>query len=188
MPTHAADLTTTELEAIFADILRTTGEGIIGIDERSIIYLANDNLHRMWGYAPGELIGQPVQILQPRRYRRDHTNGVRTFHENNTPDTSGHWNEVEALHKQGHEFQVFIRIARVQHEGRFLLIAAVQPADAYWQTRAAAENALTLARSGSDASLIAALESLLGSLARLNPATEIDMMRAEDQPVDEDPL
>jgi PAS domain S-box-containing protein len=179
-------LTAAEFQAVVKDILRTTGEGIIGIDEHNIIYLANENLHRMWGYEPGELIGQPVQILQPRHYRRDHTNAVRRFHENNKPDTSGHWNEVEALHKQGHEFQVFIRIARVQHEGRFLLVAAVQAADAYWQARATAENALMQARSGSDAALIATLESLLDSINRLNPATETDMMRTGEDSNKED--
>jgi hypothetical protein len=117
------------------------------------------------------LIGQPVQILQPRRYRRDHTNGVRNFIKENKHDTSGEWSFVEALHKDGHQFPIFIRIARVQHDGRFLLAATVRDATAFFQARDAIMSLLAKAQQNGDQSA-AELEQALHYLDVLKLADE----------------
>lgn len=164
-------ITHDEAEAILNTLARATGEGFIAINERSIILMANAELERMWGYAPGELIGQPVQILQPRRYRREHTNGVRNFIQEHKHDTSGGWSFVEALHKDGHEFPIFIRIAKVQHDGRFLLAATVRDATAFFQARDALVSLLDRARQDGDESA-ARLEQALHYLDVLKLADE----------------
>lgn len=133
-----------EAEALLNTFAQASGEGFIAIDAQSIIVQASPLLETMWGYDPGELVGKPVQTLMPRRYRPDHTAGVRRFVMEDKKATSGEWSEVEALHKDGTEFTIYIRILRVQHEGRFLLAAAVRNAAPYLRARLAIEETLKL--------------------------------------------
>src|SRR5688572_2072902 len=153
-------LSADELRALLNTVGLAAGDALVAINERSIIQYANEALHEMWGYAPGELIHKPLQILMPRHYRPEHTNGVRRFIEEGKRDTSGAWNDVEALHRDGYEFPVWIRIRRVQHEGRFMLAASIRDARPYHNVHTAALQALTLAEQGGDDALINTLRSL----------------------------
>jgi len=159
-----------ECQAELATILKVVGEGVIAINERNLIEIASPELEAMWGYEPGELIGKPVQILQPLRYRRDHTWAVREFVRTDKADTSGKWNAVEALHKLGHEFPIYIRIRRVQHEGRFLLAASVRDVTAFEQVKSHTKNLLELAHVGIDRDALAShLETLLKEIEAQQP-------------------
>lgn len=53
--------------------------GIIEIDEESNIWFANSAAHRIFGYEPGELLGQDIKILMPERFHRDHEIGLEYF-------------------------------------------------------------------------------------------------------------
>lgn len=162
-----------ETQALFNTFLQATGEGFIAIDTRNLILMASAGLEQLWGYEPGELAGKPVQILMPRRYRRDHTAGVRRFVMENKRSTSGHWSEVEALHKDGSEFLIHIRIMRVQYEDRFLLAAAVRSAVPYEQTRNSIHRALELVQQGADSEVVAAqLEEALRQVETVSLADE----------------
>jgi PAS domain S-box-containing protein len=152
-----------EAQPILNTLVQASGEGFIVIDAQNIIILASPLLESIWGYEPGELVGKPVQTLMPHRYRADHTAGVRRFVMENRKETSGEWAEVEALHKDGTEFTIHIRFMRVQHEGRFLLAAAVRSASPYQRARLALEAALKLVQHETDvwqAQLHQALEAV----------------------------
>jgi PAS domain S-box-containing protein len=147
----AADISLEETQALLNTFAQASGEGFIAINMKNLIVFASPVLEAMWGYEPGELLGRPVQILMPLHYRKDHTAGVRRFVMEDKMATSGHWSEVEALHKEGAEFPIHIRIMRVQYEGRFLLAAAVRSAVPYQRARLAIEEALRLAQPDVDA-------------------------------------
>lgn len=162
-----------DVQAQFDTVLRSIGEGIIAIDSRNIIVMTNAQLDQMWGYEPGELVGKPVQILMPRRYRRDHTAGVRHFIMENKQSTSGHWSDVEALRKDGTEFPIHIRISKVQTNARFLLMAAVRDATVYQHARESLAKLAILARENGDSpDLVTTLEELMRVVKKLNLAAE----------------
>lgn len=162
-----------ETQSLLDTILKAAGDALVAIDERSIIQFASPELEALWGYEPGALIGKPLQILMPRHYRPQHTNGVRNFIERKAVDTSGRWNDVEALHRDGTEFPIWVRIRKVQHEGRFLLAAAIRDASVYHHMRDTAECALALAREQGDSEeMIVLLEGLLKQVEELNLAAE----------------
>jgi PAS domain S-box-containing protein len=173
--TTSEALSAAELRALLNTVGLAAGDGLVAINERSIIQFANEALHEMWGYTPGELIHRPLQILMPRHYRPEHTNGVRRFIEEGKHDTSGNWNDVEALHKDGFEFPVWIRIRKVQHEGRFMLAASIRDARPYNSIHTAALQALALAEQGGDPTLINALRALADQVDTLNPGEEHTM-------------
>ncbi|MBX3084128.1 MAG: PAS domain S-box protein [Anaerolineae bacterium] len=141
-----ADISLEEVRAVLTTLALASGEGFIAIDDKNLIVLASPALEALWGYDTGTLIGKPVQTLMPLRHRKDHTAGVRRFVLEDRQTTSGHWSEVNALHRDGREFPIHLRFMRVQHEGRFLLAAAVRNAAPYQQAHMALEEALTLAQ------------------------------------------
>ncbi|MGI3167659.1 sensor histidine kinase [Pseudooceanicola sp. C21-150M6] len=54
---------TREQEAMSQAILSSTGDGIIAVNEDSLIELANDAAAELFGYEPGELLNQPLSRL-----------------------------------------------------------------------------------------------------------------------------
>jgi hypothetical protein len=94
----------------------------------------------------------------------------------NKQATSGHWSEVEALHKDGSEFLIHIRIMRVQYEERFLLAAAVRTAVPYQQTRDSIQRTLDLVQQDADQKAVAAqLEEALRQVETVSLSDEHEM-------------
>jgi PAS domain S-box-containing protein len=162
-----------EAQAVLTAAGKASGEGFISISAENIIVMASPLLEEMWGYEPGELVGKPVQTLIPPRYREYHTAGVKNFVEEDKQATAFDWAAVEGFRKDGTEFPIHIRIVRVPHQGRFLLVAAVRNAEPYHQARSAVEEALKLAQQGADhAELVKCLRQALKEVELLNLAME----------------
>src|SRR5262249_14879529 len=53
-------------------LLETATQGIVSVDEQGAILTANRAMEAMFGWAPGELIGQPLERLVPAAFRDVH--------------------------------------------------------------------------------------------------------------------
>ena len=53
--------------------------GMLMYDARGEILMVNSEIEKQFGYARGELIGQPVAVLVPERYRMQHTRHQQQF-------------------------------------------------------------------------------------------------------------
>lgn len=94
-------------------IYQSVGEGIITIDAGQRIVMVNAAAARIFGYAAAELIGQPVSLLIPERYRLEHDEYVRKL------DTGGHggpakegYKQMYGLHASGREFPLEATVSR----------------------------------------------------------------------------
>ncbi|MET0540389.1 MAG: response regulator, partial [Variovorax sp.] len=58
--------------AWYQGIVEAAPDGMLIVDANGRILLANPELHRLFGYAQGELIGQPMEILVPPDSRPGH--------------------------------------------------------------------------------------------------------------------
>ena len=65
--------------------LELAGDGIIAADEDGRILLFNRAAEETFGYAAGEVLGLPVEVLLPERLRRAHREQVRVFAEDVGP-------------------------------------------------------------------------------------------------------
>ena len=54
-------------------------DAILTIDQASIILSANPATERIFGYAPHELVGQPLTVLIPERLRAAHSAGIARY-------------------------------------------------------------------------------------------------------------
>lgn len=59
-------------EARFQSVVNSMSDGLLLVDRRSKIDFANARLHEMFGYGPGELIGQEVARLIPSEFQKGH--------------------------------------------------------------------------------------------------------------------
>jgi diguanylate cyclase (GGDEF)-like protein/PAS domain S-box-containing protein len=106
------------------------------IVEDGVIVLANRRTTEVFGYAPAELLGQPVEVLMPERFRTAHVTHRRRYAEAARPREMGAALELRGLHRDGGEFPIEVSLSPL--EGTDQVIAAVRDVS----ERVAAQEAL----------------------------------------------
>jgi PAS domain S-box-containing protein len=71
-PEHLANITEDWSDATFRNLLESLPDAVVIINCDGIIVVVNQQTEDLFGYGRGELIGQPVEKLVPRRLRRSH--------------------------------------------------------------------------------------------------------------------
>jgi len=69
---HRAEAAQADSEARFRQVWSSSVEGLLVVDPDGLMVLVNPAMERMFGYAPGELSGQSVDILVPEALRPAH--------------------------------------------------------------------------------------------------------------------
>ncbi|HET9003225.1 MAG TPA: ATP-binding protein [Gemmatimonadaceae bacterium] len=117
------------LEARFEGILEIAADAIITVDESQRIVHFNRGAERIFGYQAAEVIGQPLNILIPERFRAEHPGHVARFAAGaETARLMGHRREVAGLRKGGIEFPAEASISKVGLPGSLLLTVMLRDA------------------------------------------------------------
>jgi PAS domain S-box-containing protein len=95
-------------------ILQTAVDGIITIDERGTIEMVNPSASRLFGYQPGELVGQNVRILMPEPDRSNHDDYMQNYHSTGVARIIGIGREVTGRKKDGTTFPFHLSVSEVQ--------------------------------------------------------------------------
>ncbi|MCY7386606.1 MAG: PAS domain S-box protein, partial [Burkholderiales bacterium] len=110
---HSADrdraqASLSESEERFRILWETTTDAVLILGSDSVIRYANPAVQQVFGYAPEELTGQPLAMLQPERLRQAHQHGMANYVA--TGEKKLDWRAVEALalRRDGSEFPVEI--------------------------------------------------------------------------------
>jgi diguanylate cyclase (GGDEF)-like protein/PAS domain S-box-containing protein len=111
-----------------ADLFEVLPDGVIAIDGRGRIALANAAVCRLLGYGAGELIGEPLGQLIPEQSRASHELHVQRFREQGQPGPMGARPVLSALDKTGREIPVTISIANVDLRGERFSVAVLRDA------------------------------------------------------------
>ncbi len=114
------------LEARYRGLLESMPDAIVVVNQTGRIVLVNGQAEELFGYAHGGLLGKPVEILLPARFREAHI-GHRTqyFFEPKTR-TMGAGLELFAAHANGGEFPVEISLSPVQSEEGIFAMSAIR--------------------------------------------------------------
>lgn len=101
-------------------------DGIITMDERGRIQSCNPAAERMFGYAPGELVNQPVAILMPDADAAHHQQHVQTYLDSGREKVLGMSRDVTGRRKDGREITLGIGVTGIRSNGQRLFIAALR--------------------------------------------------------------
>jgi PAS domain S-box-containing protein len=109
-------------EAQLRAIFEHSPDAIIGVDPRGRIIEANAQVRQFFGYDRAALIGQPVEILIPGRFRNQHLLHRAGYQHMPRTRPMGIGLELFGLHKDGTEFPVDIMLSPVDTpEGKMIL-------------------------------------------------------------------
>lgn len=112
-----------------AEILDVAEDGIITVDAQQRIVLFNRGAANLFGYHPSEVLGQPLDLLIPTRFRGTHSDDVKAFAAGPVAARPmGLRRVVTGLRKDGTEFPAEVTICKLVAEGDLLLTAIVRDA------------------------------------------------------------
>ncbi len=97
-------------------------EGILIVNEKGIIIRANPSTERLFGYEKGELIGEKIEILVPKRLSDNHSKHHENYIQNPHARSMGAGVNLFGLRKDGSEFPVEISLSPYESSnGKFVI-------------------------------------------------------------------
>ena len=121
-------------------------DAMVIIDSHGTIRFANRQLSALFGYAHDEMVGKPIELLMPGRFRERHIgHRIRYGHNLGVRPMGGNL-ELFALRQDGSEFPVEISLSPIQDAEQILVGAAIR--DITERNRARAE--LVVAREAAE--------------------------------------
>jgi PAS domain S-box-containing protein len=101
--------------ALLASVISVTTDAIISIDCEQRIILFNEGAEQTFGYRRDEVLGRPIGLLLPERFRDAHGEHIRKFAASReAARRMSERQEVFALHKDGHEFPAEAAISQLK--------------------------------------------------------------------------
>lgn len=107
-----------ESHLLMSRILAVAADGIVSVDENQNITFFNLTAEKLFGYRAEEVLGKPLEMLMPERYRKKHHLEVNAFVGSKQPSRfMNERGEVAGLRKDGTEFPVEATITKVTGGG-----------------------------------------------------------------------
>ncbi|MCI0330905.1 MAG: diguanylate cyclase [candidate division Zixibacteria bacterium] len=109
-------------EKKFRAVVEHSPSGIVTVSQDGKIVLVNSETEKLFGYARDELIGKPIEILVPGRFRENHPAHRADFFGDPQARAMGAGPDLYGLHKDGREIPVEIGLNPIRtEEGLFIL-------------------------------------------------------------------
>ena len=132
-------------EQHFRQIVNTAHDAFVSIDASGIVTAWNPQAEKTFGWSEAEAIGRRLaDTIVPPRYREAHFRGLETFLETGRAPLFDRRIEIEALHRDGHEFPVELTITPMLIAGEYVFNAFLHDIG----ERKAAERALREVQDG----------------------------------------
>ncbi len=113
---------------IFQSIFESSVEGILVVDANDVLISANPAVGHMFGYDPGELINQKLEILIPDKLRENHVKNREKSTKNPIPRPMGRNLDLLGLKKNGSKFPVKVSLSPTIIKGNSITIAFISDA------------------------------------------------------------
>ena len=107
-------------------ILNSIGDGVITMDARGIMLSCNPAAGKIFGYEPGDLVGQNVKILMPPRDHAQHDFYLERYLATGQEHRLGTDREITALRRDGSVFPMEISISKFYLEGQVAFLGSMR--------------------------------------------------------------
>ena len=110
----------------FNVFLESAPDAIVIVDADGRMVQVNHLTEEMFGFARRELIGQPVEMLVPQRYRKSHVAHRSGYVEHPKTRPMGRGRALAGAKKDGSEFPIEISLSPLQSEQGSLVISIIR--------------------------------------------------------------
>jgi protein-histidine pros-kinase len=181
--THLKVLRDSKLvEARYRTLLDSTPDAILIVNITGRIVLANAQAESVFGWKRDELLGKPVEVLLPQRFRDGHVAHRSKYSAEPRTRSMGAGLELYGLRRSGEEFPVEISLSPIETEEGTLVMSAIRDIS---DRKKAEQKFRGLLESAPDAMIIVNRE---GNIVLVNSQTErlFGYTRLEllDQPIE----
>lgn len=114
------------MERQFRQLLESAPDAMVIADASGTIQLANSQAERLFGYAAAELIGQPVELLMPERFRGRHPNHRKDYAGAPRVRPMGSGLELFGQRKDGSEFPIELSLSPLETDSGMLVSSAIR--------------------------------------------------------------
>ncbi|MEN8803799.1 MAG: EAL domain-containing protein [Thiogranum sp.] len=125
-----------QAEEKFQAVLKAAPDAIVIVEQSGKIVLANLQAEQLFGYDEGELIGKPLELLMPERYRRGHESRRQSMFSKPRFRPMGEDLELCGLRKDGSEIPLEISLGPIETRDGLLIISAIRDISDRKQTEA----------------------------------------------------
>ncbi|MGH2344729.1 MAG: sensor domain-containing protein, partial [Chloroflexota bacterium] len=98
-------------DARFRAVAQSANDAIISIDSQGAVVSWNHGAQRIFGYREDEMLGRPLALIIPDRYRAPHDQGVARMNATGESRVIGHTVELHGLRRNGSEFPLELSLA-----------------------------------------------------------------------------
>jgi len=98
-------------ELRFRSVVQSASDAIILADDSARIIGWNRGAEAIFGYSEDEVLGFPIELLMPERYRDKHRLGFKRFRMGGRPHLIGKTVQLEGLRKDGSDFPLELSLA-----------------------------------------------------------------------------
>jgi diguanylate cyclase (GGDEF)-like protein/PAS domain S-box-containing protein len=160
-------------EARYRTVLDAAFDAIVTITPDGVVRWFNRGAERIFGYRAEEVIGQPVTLLMPERYRELCVAGLHRYLRTGEAQVVGGTTELVGLRKDGSEFPIEMSLGETYEDGERLFTGVIRDVTERKEIEKALEESgeriRTLLQNTSD--IITLLESD-GTIRYISPAVE----------------
>ncbi len=112
-------------EERFRQVVESAPNAIVMIGPTGLIEMVNAETERVFGYTRNELLGKPVEMLVPERYRPKHPRLRTSFFADPVSRPMGAGRDLHGLRRDGGEFPVEIGLNPIQTEDGTMVLSAI---------------------------------------------------------------
>src|SRR5215217_3724036 len=170
-------------EARYRTVLDTAFDAIVTITPDGVVRWFNRGAERIFGYRAEEVIGQPVTVIMPERYREHCVAGLHRYLQTGEARVVGGTFELVGLRKDGSEFPIEMSLGETHEAGERLFTGVIRDVTERKEIekviKESGEHLRTLLQNTSD--IITLLEAD-GTVRYISPAVErVTGYRPEEQ-------
>lgn len=113
-------------EEKFRNLLESAPDAIVIVDQSGHMKLVNAQTEKLFGYSRAELLGQPVEMLIPQRFREQHVGHRHNYSQSPRSRAMGIGLELYGRRKNGTEFPVEISLSPLKTDEGVLISSAIR--------------------------------------------------------------
>src|ERR687898_564863 len=113
-------------EARYRTVLDTAFDAIVTITPDGIVRWFNRGAERIFGHSSKEVIGQPVTLLMPERYRELCMGGLHRYLRTGEARVVGGTTELVGLRKDGSEFPIEMSLGETYEDGERMFTGVIR--------------------------------------------------------------